>query len=255
MGRTKIYEALKGVRGEKPVNLEHLEQILVNFSRFILENPRIAECDINPLLASAGELIALDARIVIHDQSISDDNLPKPAIRPYPIQWVESYELQNSKQLTIRPIRPEDEPAMERFHQGLSDKTVKERFIAPFSLQERIKHERLLQICSDDYDREMALIAETKEQEIIGIVRLSKIIGTQEAQFKILIADNSQNQGLGTHLLKTIIDLAREEKISRLFGIVAEENKRLLHICKKLGFSIRSYREKPPLELCELILE
>ncbi|MDE3047377.1 MAG: acetate--CoA ligase family protein, partial [Verrucomicrobiota bacterium] len=116
MEQTKIFEALKGVRGRKAIDLKKLEEILVQFSNLIVEQPWIKECDINPLLASPDRLIALDARVILHDPKTKKEDLPKPAIRPYPVQYVEHWKLSDGTPVTIRPIRPDDEPAMTRFH-------------------------------------------------------------------------------------------------------------------------------------------
>ncbi|HKB53434.1 MAG TPA: acetate--CoA ligase family protein, partial [Ramlibacter sp.] len=86
--QTRIYRALRGVRGRPPVDLEKLQALLVNFSQLVVEQPRIKELDINPVLASAESLLALDARVVLHDPAMREADLPRPAIRPYPIQYV-----------------------------------------------------------------------------------------------------------------------------------------------------------------------
>lgn len=101
MKKTKIYEALEGVRGRKAVNIGELEEILIHFSQMICENPRIKECDINPLLASEDEMIALDARIILHDKNIPDDQLPKLAIRPYPTEYIKEITLKNSAKILL----------------------------------------------------------------------------------------------------------------------------------------------------------
>ena len=115
MEQTQIFQALKGVRGRKAVDLEALERLLVRFSQLVIEQPWISEIDINPLLASPDKLIALDARIVLHDPA-KKDQLPKPAIRPYPTQYVSNWTMKDGTAVTIRPILPEDEPLMAEFH-------------------------------------------------------------------------------------------------------------------------------------------
>src|SRR5690606_24167933 len=117
-----------GVRGRKSVDLNRLEQILVQFSILIVEQPWIKEFDINPLLASPESLVALDARIVLHDPQTKLEDLPKPAIRPYPSQYVERWTLGDDS-IVLRPIRPDDEPLLFRFHQELSRETVRQRWL------------------------------------------------------------------------------------------------------------------------------
>ena len=109
MERTKIYTALKGVRGRDPVDLAALERLLVRFSQLITEQRWIKELDINPLMASPEKLIALDARVVLFDKDTPEDKLPKLAIRPYPIQYVGTWTAKDNSEVTIRPILPEDE--------------------------------------------------------------------------------------------------------------------------------------------------
>src|SRR3974377_2369239 len=124
MEKTKIYKALKGIRGRKPVDLAALEQILVRFSRLVAEQRWIKEIDINPLLASPERLIALDARVVLHDPALPEEELPRLPIRPYPRQYVDRFTAGDGTEYILRPIRPEDEPLMVRFHTTLSARTV-----------------------------------------------------------------------------------------------------------------------------------
>src|SRR5581483_4883023 len=162
MEQTRVYTALKGVRGRQPVDLAALEQILVRFSQLVVEQPAIKEIDINPLLVSAGGFVALDARVIVHAGDVTSSDLPRPAIRPYPIHYISSTKLKNGIPVTIRPIRPEDEPLLVRFHGALSEDSVYARYMAPLQLAQRIAHERLTRVCFIDYDREMALVAERK---------------------------------------------------------------------------------------------
>ena len=218
MEQTRIFAALKGVRGRKPVNMAALESLLVRFSQFVIEQRWIAEIDINPLLASPERLLALDARIVLHGPAVTRDQLPKPAIRPYPSQYVSSWTMKDGNQVTIRPIRPEDEPLMAKFHETLSDRSVYLRYFCSLSLSRRVAHERLLRICFGDYDREMALVAEltdpaTGERRIVGVGRMNKLHSRNEAEVAALVSDQYQRQGLGHELLRRVVQIARDEKI------------------------------------------
>ena len=163
MERTKIYNALKGVRGRKPVDLAALEKLMVGFSQLVAEQRWIKEIDINPLFASGDDLVALDARVILHDPKTTEEQLPKLAIRPYPTQYVGAWKMKDGKKVTIRPIRPEDEPLMVKFHEGLSERSVYLRYFSPLKLQQRVAHSRLIRICFNDYDREIALVAEHKD--------------------------------------------------------------------------------------------
>src|ERR1017187_738751 len=192
MEQTKIYKALKGVRGRKPVDLLALEVLLVRFSALVAEQRWIKEIDINPLLASPDGLIALDARVVVHGPEVELDQIPKTAIRAYPSRYISPWTLKDGTQVTIRPIRPEDEPALVRFHETLSERSVYLRYFHLINLEQRTTHERLTRICFIDYDREMALVAvrrhpETGDNEILGVSRLVKIHGTREAEAAVLV--------------------------------------------------------------------
>ncbi len=241
MQRTRIYEALKGVRGRPPVNLEALEELLVRFSQLVIEQRWIREIDINPLLALPDRLIALDARVVLHGPQMSEAQLPKLAIRPYPAQYIQPWKTRKGLPLLIRPIRPEDEPLMVKFHGTLSDRSVYLRYLHPLQLTQRVAHERLSRLCFIDYDREMALVAEhenpdAKEREILGIGRLSRIHGTLEAEYAILISDQFQGHGLGTELLQRLIQVGRDEGLRRIIAYISPENYPMQNISKRLGF-------------------
>jgi acetyltransferase len=242
MERTKIYKALQGVRGREPVDLDELEKLMVRFSFLVVEQMWIKEIDINPLLASAEQLIALDARVVLYDPDVSEKDLPKLAIRPYPTQYVALWNTKDGDELNIRPITPADEPLMVRFHEGLSEHSVYMRYFATLKLSQRIAHERLTRISFIDYDREMVLVAVRRqpEREIVGVGRLSKIYGGDEAEFAILIQDEYQGQGLGTELLRRLLEVARDEPdIGRVVAYMLPENQGMKRIASNLGFQLK----------------
>jgi acetyltransferase len=242
MEQTKIYTALKGVRGRKPVVMGELEQLLVRFSNLVAEQPLIKELDINPLLASPERLLALDARVVIHGSEIPEDQLPKLAIRPFPSQYESEWTAKDGKKVTIRPVRSEDEPLVVKFHETLSDRTVYLRWMQPLLLTDRVAHERLARICHGDYDREINLVVERELEDgapaILGAGRLSKIHGLAEARFSLLISDQWQGLGLGKELLRRIIEVARLEKIRRLEVVVVPDNTAMLKVCESFGFTL-----------------
>ncbi len=245
MEQTRVFTALKGVRGRKPVNLAALEQLLVRFSQLVLEQPWIAEIDINPLLASPERLLALDARIVLHGPAITLDQLPRPAIRPYPLQYVSTWTMKDGNQVTIRPIRPEDELLMVKFHETLSDRSVYLRYFCSLSLSRRVDHERLLRICFGAYDREMVLVAEradpgSGERRIIAVGRMNKLHAGNEAEIAVLVSDQYQKLGLGNELLLRIIQVARDEKLTRVSAEMLPDNIAMQIITKHLGFRARA---------------
>src|SRR5215467_5121591 len=244
MEQTKIFTALQGVRGRKPVNLELLEQVLVRFSQLVVEQSWIKEIDINPLLATPDQVIALDARIMLHDSSMLPERLPRAAIRPYPAQYVWEWKLKDGTAVTIRPIRPEDEPLMVQFHYTLSERSVYLRYFCSLSLTTRVEHERLVRICFGSYARGFALVAErrnpdTGQHEVLGVGRFSAI-NRGEAEAAVLVSDKWQGKGLGTELLSRVARVAREEQFHRLSGEILRENLSTQAVFKKVGFKLRS---------------
>lgn len=253
MEHTKIYKALKGVRGRQSINMDALEQLLVAFSHLVVEQPWIQEIDINPLLASPSQsneqgatgLIALDARVVLHEPEITAAQLPKLAILPYPTQYVGRWTMKDGTPVTIRPIRPEDEPLMVKFHETLSEESVYFRYFHLMKLSHRITHERLTRICFIDYDREMALVVErhdpqTETREILGVGRLSKLHGANTAEFAILVSDRYHCQGIGTELLRRLLEVGRNEQITKITADILADNHGMQRVCTKLGFRVES---------------
>ncbi|MEN6525724.1 MAG: bifunctional acetate--CoA ligase family protein/GNAT family N-acetyltransferase, partial [Candidatus Polarisedimenticolia bacterium] len=237
MERTKIYTALKGVRGRKPVDMAALEQLLVRFSQLLVEQPLIKELDINPLLASPERLLALDARVVVYPEGVDVSKLPRPAIAPYPQQYVASFRTKKGTELTIRPVRPEDEPAMVAFHHRLSAETVRARFMADFVLSERVAHERLTRVCFVDYAREMAVIAEDAAGEIVAASRVLRR-SDGAAEFSVMIADALQGQGLGKELLKRMVGAAKDLGFPRVVAEMLPDNAIMIDLFRKAGFRL-----------------
>jgi len=247
MEQTKIFTALKGVRGRKPVDIAALEELLVRFSQLLVEQPWIKEIDINPLLASSDRLLALDARVVVHGPEVTVDELPEPAIHPYPVKLVSTWKMKDGNEVVIRPIRPEDEPLMIPFHEKLSERSVYLRYFQPLKLTQRTAHERLTRICFIDYNREMALVAERQnaagEPELLAIGRLSKIHGRDEGELAAVAIDAAQHKGLGTELYTRLIGVAREAKLKKLISNMLPENREMRALCTKLGFKMFSNLE------------
>lgn len=242
MEQTKIYQALQGVRGHQSVNLDQLEQILIKFSHLIVEYPQIKEIDINPLLVSEHHIVALDARIILYPQA--EKQPIRTAIRPYPSQYVHQWTMGNGWPVTIRPIRPEDEPLIVQFHQNLSEESIYFRYFHLMKLQTRVSHERLTRICFVDYDCEIALVAEyanpqSLDHQILGVARLSKLHGTQSAEFGMLVQDQFQGQGLGTELLKSLLQVGEVEGLEAIKADILPDNRAMQSLCKKMGFQLK----------------
>jgi len=242
MEQTRIYQALRGGRSRKAVDLAALEALLVRFSYLVLEQTEIAEIDINPLIVATDTLVAVDARVILHPPDVDRTTLPRPAIRPYPNQYVLGTRLKDGTPVTIRPIRPEDEPYLVDFHKTLSDRSVYNRYFVPLKLSERIAHDRLVRVCFSDYDRDIPLVAEYRETpktppRIIGIGRLGKEHQINEGEFALIVSDAWQGRGLGRQLLELLIQVARDEGLARLTGHILGGNREMQAVCRKLGFT------------------
>ena len=246
MEQTTILKALKGVRGRASVDLAALERLMVQFSQLVAEQRWIKEIDINPLLAApgAGGLLALDARVVLHPPGLPEEQLPRLAIRPYPLRYASPWVSKSGMEVTIRPIRPEDEPLMVKFHTTLSEESVYMRYFHFIQYNQRVAHERLTRLCFIDYDREMALVVErrdpaTGEYSILAIGRLSKLRLTAEAEFAILVSDAYQGHGFGVELLRRLVQIGREEKLERIVATILADNVAMQRVSRKIGFKLK----------------
>jgi acetyltransferase len=251
--QTKIFTALKGVRGRKPVNIAALQDLLVKFSRLVTEQRWIKEIDINPLLASPERLIALDARVVVYGKDTDRADLPKLAIRPYPARYEKQTTLQDGSAITVRPIRPEDEPLLVNFHHTLSERTVYMRYFHWMKLEQRTAHERLTRMCFIDYDRQMAFVAESEEGQIVAVGRLVKSHTSEEAELAVIVSDGFQKRGIGTEVVRQLVDFARAEKLPRITATVLFENRAMQKVFERLGFRLKQSGEADSLE-AELVL-
>ncbi|MBS1902193.1 MAG: bifunctional acetate--CoA ligase family protein/GNAT family N-acetyltransferase [Bacteroidetes bacterium] len=243
MERTKIYDALKGVRGRTSVDLQVIEELLVRFSYLVTEQTTIKEIDINPLLVSADGLLALDARVVLHGPSINLTTIPPTAIRPYPSEYISHWITDDGQDIVFRPIRPEDELAMVEFHASLSDRSVVQRFLQPMNLRDRVAHERLSKICFPDYDLEMPLIAcrhdgRTGTETIMCVARMSKSPDGRSAEIHLIVGDPFQHQGIGGEALSRLTSIAKNENIRRLYGYLTAGSTVLEGQCQALGFDV-----------------
>jgi acetyltransferase len=253
MEQTRIFAALKRRAGRGAIDLAQLEDLLVRFSQLVAELPWIKEIDVNPLFVSADQVVALDARIVLHDAGMIENSLPRLAVRPYPQHYATSCTLADGTPILLRSIRPEDEPLMIRFHEGLSDQSVYFRYFTHLTLQQRTQHARLARICFIDHDREIALVAVHDDPlagggAILGVARLCKAHGKAEAEFAVVVSDDWQRRGVGTLLLKKLVEVGREERLGRIHGTILGGNSGMRRLCERVGFKIRQRPEEPDFE-------
>jgi acetyltransferase len=202
--------------------------------------------------------VALDARVVVHPASIADAELPRAAIRPYPERYVSQWTMKDGERVTIRPVRPEDEPLVIEFHKKLSERSVYLRYFQPLKLTQRTAHERLTRICFIDYDREMALVAERRnadgKPDIVAMGRMSRIHGRPEAELAMLVQDEFQGKGLGFEMFSRLIQVARDEHLTKVHANMLGENREMQHLCKRLNFHMETPSLEDNLVLAELAL-
>jgi len=131
-----------------------------------------------------------------------------------------------------------------KFHELLSEQSVYSRYLQALKLSQRVAHERLARLCFIDFDREIALVADRKDpqtgkHQMIGVGRLIKQHGAAEAEFALLLSDAFQRSGLGTELLRRLLDVARAEKLRRVTANILPENRLMQRVCEKLGFRLQ----------------
>jgi acetyltransferase len=251
MEETKIYRALsRGLRHNPPIDLRPLEELIVRFSNMIVDFPEIAEMDINPLVVTNGKLFVLDARVIIDAQAAEHaETHSHLVIMPYPSKYVTPWRLNDGTEVTLRPIRPEDEPIEHEFIRGLSSETSRFRF---FEIIKDLSHDDLVRFCNIDYDREMAFIAEIREgdQRIeIGVSRLILDANKKRGEFAVVIADKYQGKGLGVKLVDMLIEVAREKGVEIIYGVVMSENVKMINLCESLGFTTHMKEDDVIVEL------
>ena len=250
MGRTRIDRLLKGYRDKKPAARGEIALTLVKLSRLVAELDTVAELDINPLLADSEGVLALDARIVVRapkmDGAPAGEQARRFAIRPYPSELERTVEHKGVR-YRVRPIQPEDEPALMQAFGRLTPDDVRMRFFAPIRA---LSHEMAARLTQIDYDREMALVlAEERDggaaPDFVGIVRLAADPDFERAEFAVIVLSHAQGRGIGRLLMQQIIGYAKARGIKQVFGDVLAENQRMLNLARDLGFTPKMLADGP----------
>jgi acetyltransferase len=237
---TRFYTLLKGFRGMKGVDLDYLEMLLCQFAYLVMDFPEIQEIDINPFVMDGSEGLALDARIVLEE--IPAEKKAKPyshlVISPYPEKYQKTVLLKSGQVALLRPIKPEDEPMEERMFDHVSQQSLYFRF---FGYVPHVTHHFLSRFTHIDYDREMAIIAEVEEagkKKMAGVVRIIADAWRESAEYAILVADPWQGQGLGNKMTDFILEIARDMGLYKIYASVLAENRAMLAMFEKKGFTI-----------------
>ncbi|MEI7484174.1 MAG: GNAT family N-acetyltransferase [Ignavibacteriota bacterium] len=236
----KIFPLLKGYRGSKAVNMENLIETLIRLSYLAADYPEIVELDINPLLVYGEGATALDARVVV-DKSLSTNDKHSYnhlAIKPYPEEYVKEIKLSDGKDITFRPIKPEDEPLWTELLASCSKESIYSRFRYFFQWD---SHEVAARYCYIDYDREIAIVAEIIENNVRKLVGVGRLIADPDhetVEYAILILDTFQNKDLGGLLTDYCFEIAKKWGLKKIVAQTTADNKRMIAVFEKRGFEI-----------------
>lgn len=238
----KIWPLLRGYRGRPPANVDRLIEVMIRLSYLAADYLEIKELDVNPLLVTKNDVMALDARVVI-DQELAGKSI-KPyshlALRPYPEEYVTTTKLKDGTQITLRPIKPEDEPLWFELLGSCSRESIYQRFRYFFHWE---THKVATRYCFIDYDREIAIVAELNEggkRKLLGVGRLVADPGHESVEYAILVADGWQNKGLGSVLTDYCFEIAEKWGMKRIVAQTTSDNPRMIAVFRKRGFEIKT---------------
>ena len=242
----KSWPLLKGYRGKPGANIDRLIEILMRFSYLVADYPEIKELDINPLLVTPEEVIALDARVVIDRDLANRETRPYAhlAIRPYPEEFVAERTMKDGTPVIFRPIKPEDEPMWHQLVADCSTETIRFRFSYLFK---ETTHEMASRYCYVDYDRELGIVAEVEEdgeRKLIGVGRLVADMDHVVAEYAVIVVDRWQGHGLGSLLTDYCLEVAKQWGVSRIVAETFKNNSRAVGLFRRRGFKIDSQREE-----------
>jgi acetyltransferase len=248
MARTRVWQLLQGYRGKSPANIEAVVEVLIRLGQLAADHPEIRELDINPLLADAAGVIALDARLrVAPTQSTGAARL---AIAPYPKDLESVERLRDGTPVHMRPLRPEDEPMLHNLAAHMSHEDLRLRF---FTSVHGLSHTVAARLSQLDYDRELALLA-SLDGIALGVVHFFSDPDKLRAEYAIAVRSDWQGRGVGYLLMRRLIDIARQRGIGELVGEVLRENEPMLRMCRELDFTIAPQPSDPAILLVKKIL-
>ncbi|NQU32000.1 MAG: bifunctional acetate--CoA ligase family protein/GNAT family N-acetyltransferase [Bacteroidetes bacterium] len=236
----KMYPLLEGYRGSKPKNIDKLIEVLIRLSYLAADYPEIEELDINPLIVTHDDVIALDARIVIDQNMIGHDNpdYSHLILRPYPERIRKKAKLRDGTDVLLRPIKPEDEALWLEMLASCSKESIYHRFRYDFHFN---SHEVATQFCYIDYDREMGIVAEIDfegRKRLIGVGRLIADPDVVSAEYAVLVPDDWQHNELGYILTQFCVEIAANVGIKMLSAETTSDNKAMISVFRKLDFKV-----------------
>jgi acetyltransferase len=232
MTRTRVWRLLQSYRGNPAAAIDAIGEVLIGIGQLAAEHPEIVELDINPLLADAAGVIAIDARIRVAPARIA--GAARLAIAPYPKELESTEQLRDGTDVQLRPVKPEDEKLLHDLAAHMSPEDLRLRFFTPVRGISHAVAARLTQI---DYDREMALIAQ-HGAAALGIAHFFADPDRLSAEYAIAVRSDWQGRGVGYVLMNRLIAIARQCGIGELVGEVLRENRPMLAMCRELGFAI-----------------
>lgn len=236
----KIWPLLEGYRGSKPKNVEKLIEVLIRLSYLAADYPEIEELDINPLIVTPEDVIALDARIVLDQDHIADEvsDYSHLILRPYPERLIKEAVLRDGTKVLLRPIKPEDEPLWLEMLSSCSKESIYSRFRHDFYFD---SHEVATHFCYIDYDREIGIVAEIEidgKKKLIGVGRLIGDPDVETTEYAVLVPDDWQKKDLGYILTEYCVEIAKNSRIKRIVAETTRDNKPMITVFRKLGFTV-----------------
>jgi acetyltransferase len=261
--RSRVAQTLGDWRGATPANVDALEQVLLRVSEMVCELPQLREMDINPIIVDESGALAVDARIVIENAPATARHYNHLAILPYPAHYEQLWPLRGGGEYTLRPIHPDDAQMLQDLVRRMSPESRYFRFVS--SIQE-LPATLLSRFTLIDYDREMALVAVVKErsvgadgepvetERIVGVSRYITNPDSTSCEFSLVVGDDFKGQGLGSRLMLSIMEVAREKGLTEIDGLVLAKNPNMLKLMKSLGFSVKSFPEDADFKLVTQLL-
>lgn len=251
----RCWPLLKGYRDRPTLAIDKLLETIVRFSYLVADHPSIVEFDINPLVVSKEGVMALDARMTLdaHHPITPDRPYAHLAIRPYPESFIRAVMLNDGTSVTLRPIRPEDEPMWHEMLDNCSAETIHSRF---FSIIKVFTHEMASRYCCIDYDREMAIVAETTSEtgkRLVGVGRLICDPDRQSAEYAVLVNDRYTGRGLGLLLTDFCIEIAEKWGLKKLYAITHDNNHRMIAVLQDYHFDFDYQREEGIVQATKLL--
>ena len=243
--RTRVSRLLRGYRDVPAVKQDAVAMVLVKLAQMAAEIPEIRELDINPLLADEAGVLAVDARVVVGRSSRKFSGLGTTnfAVRPYPSRWERHIEVKDGWRVFVRPIRPEDEPAIHELLRHVTPEDLRLRFFAPMK---EFTHPFIARLTQLDYARAMAFVAfDEASNELVGMVRIHSDSIYESGEYAILLRSDLKGRGLGWALMQLIIEYTKSEGLKVIFGDVLQENRIMLQMCRDLGFEVKADPVEP----------